>query len=119
MQPTAPAKDESENPVAAAGEALEVSEPSDQRDIGVTDAIWDQLQAEKAYQELAQGLIDNSVVAAEEETRLAAEEAVVLAKEVEFLAARKAGDVKLQEIKRRERGSKTQRTSWSTCKRRG
>jgi len=78
-----------------------MSEASDQRDIGVTDAIWDQLQADKASQELAQSSIDNAVAVAEEENRLAAAKAAALAKEVELLAARKARDEELQELKRR------------------
>lgn len=101
MQSTAPAKDESENPVAAVDEPTQMSEASDQRDIGVTDAIWDQLQADKASQELAQSSIDNAVAVAEEENRLAAAKAAALAKEVELLAARKARDEELQELKRR------------------
>ena len=100
MQATAPAKDESENPVAAVDEPVQVSEASDQRDIGVTDAIWDQLQADKASQELAQSSVDNAVAVAGEEN-LAAAKAVALAKEVVLLAARKARDEGLQEFKRR------------------
>ena len=39
MQSTAPIKDESENLVAAVDEPIQVSEASDQRDVGVTDAV--------------------------------------------------------------------------------
>lgn len=51
-----------------------------------------QLQADKASQELAQNSIDNAVTTAEEESRLAAWEAVALAKEVKLLAAQEARD---------------------------
>ncbi len=101
MQSTAPTQDVSKNSVAPVDEPIQVSEASDQRDIGVTDAIWDQLQADKASQELAQNSIDNAVATAKEENRLAAREAVALAKEVKLLAAQKARDEELQEFKRR------------------
>jgi len=101
MQSTAPTQDVSRNSSAPVDEPIQVSEASDERDIGVTDSIWDQLQADKASQELAQNSIDNAVATAEEESRLAAREAVALAKEVKLLAAQEARDEKLQEFKRR------------------
>ena len=106
MQTIAPAKEGSRKSVAAIDEPTRVSEVSDQRDIGVTDAIWDQLQADKALQELAQHSIDNALSTAEEENRLAAQEAVALATEVEFLAAQKARDEEVQEFKRRHEAAR-------------
>ena len=100
-QSTAPAKDTSRHSVAAIEKPMQVSKASDQRDTGVTDAIWDELQADKASQELAQNSIDSAVATAEEENRLAAREAVDLANEVKNLDARKARDEELQEFKRR------------------
>ena len=101
MQSTAPTQDVSRNSSVPVDEPIQVSEASDERDIGVTDSIWDQLQADKASQELAQNSIDNAVATAEEENRLAAREAVALAKEVKLLAAQEPRDQKLQEFKRR------------------
>lgn len=101
IESTAPTQDLSRNSSAAADEPIQVSETSDERDIGVTDSLWDQLQADKASQELAQNSIDNAVATAEEESRLAAREAVALAKEVKLLAAQEARDEQLQEFKRR------------------
>jgi len=72
-----------------------VSETLDERDIGVTDSIWDQLQADKVLQELAQNSIDNAVATAEEESRLVAPEAVALAKGVKLLAVQEARDKQL------------------------
>lgn len=106
MQSTAPTQDVSRNSSAPVDEPIQVSEASDERDIGVTDSIWDQLQADKASQELAQNSIDNAVATAEEESRLAAREAVALAKEVKLLAAQEARDEKLQEFKRRHEGAR-------------
>ena len=80
---------------------MQVSKASDQRDIGVTDVIWDQLQADKASQEIGQKFTDNAVATAEEENRLAAREAVVLANELIKLAAQRARDENLPEFKRR------------------
>ncbi|KAL2044224.1 hypothetical protein N7G274_002929 [Stereocaulon virgatum] len=101
MLSTAPTQDVSRNPSASVDEPIQVVEVSDERDTGVTDSIWDQLQADKASQELAQNSIDNAVTNAEEESRLAARESVAIAKEVKLLAAQKARDEKLQEFKRR------------------
>jgi len=101
MQSTAPTQDVSRNSSVPVDEPIQVSEASDERDIGVTDSIWDQLQADKASQELAQNSIDNAVATAEEDSRLAAREAVALAKEVKLLAAQEPRDQKLQEFKRR------------------
>lgn len=100
MQATPLAQDKSSDSVAAVDEPIQVAEMSDQRDIGVTDAIWDQLQADKAAYELAQNSIENAVATAEEENRLATREAVVSANELKDLAARKARDEELEEFKR-------------------
>lgn len=101
-QATASANEESQNPATAVDEPMKVSETSEQRDMDVIDAVWDQLQADKVLQELAQNSINNAVFAAEEESRLAAQDAVARANEVKLLAAQKTRDEELQEFKRRQ-----------------
>ncbi|KAL8855409.1 MAG: hypothetical protein Q9178_007947 [Gyalolechia marmorata] len=77
---TTPTQDVSRNSSASVDEPIQVFEVSDERDIEIND---------------------NTVATAGEESRLAAREAVALAKEVKLLATQEARDVKLQEFKRR------------------
>lgn len=102
-QTTTTARKESQPQAEAPSETPPVAQPSDQRDAGVTDAIWRQLQADKAAQEQAASDLRASVAASEEATRLATKEATALAKEVARLDKEKAKarDDALQELKRR------------------
>lgn len=101
-QPTMTVKDDQPmKPPTVHDQPIQVSPPSDLRDTGVTDAIWNQLQADKAAEELARTRTANAVAAAEEATRVAAAEAAALAQEVARLAAEKAQHDQLQELKRR------------------
>jgi len=86
IQSTVPTQDVSRNSSTPIDVPIQVSEALDERDIGITDSIWDRLQADKVLQELAQNSIDSTVATAEDESRLAAREAVALAKEVKLLA---------------------------------
>ena len=90
----------SRNSSAPVHEPIQVSEASDERDIGITDSIRGRLQADKALLKLAQDSIDNAVATVEKESRPAAREAVALATEIKVLPAQAARDDKLQEFQR-------------------
>lgn len=100
-QPTPTTKeDRPNNPLIVDTKPIQAPQPSDSRDAGVTDAIWSQLQADKAAEKVAQTQIVNAVAAAEEASRAAAAEAAALAEELARLAAKKVRDDHLQELKR-------------------
>lgn len=100
-QSTAPPQALSRNPIPPIDEPAKASEPSDHRDIGVTDAIWEQLQADKACHEQAQNSIENTIATAEAQNHLAAQETAALAQELKIPALQNARDDELQGFKRR------------------
>ena len=105
---TATAKKEPQPSVDAPNEPRQVPQPSDQRDVGVTDAIWRQLQADKAVQEQAERDTQNAITAADEATRHATLEATARAKEIADLDKQKAKarNDELQELKRRHEAAR-------------
>ena len=90
-----------DRPKKSTNEAIREPQSSNSRDAGVTDALWNQLQADKAAEELTRRLIADAVTAAEAASRAAAAEAAALAQEVARLAVEKERNDQLQELKRR------------------
>jgi len=108
-QVTTTAKQKSQSPTTAPPrEHSPVPQPPVQRDAGVPDAIWRQLQADKAAQEEAERGLDASIAAVEDARKVATLEATALAKELALLDERKAKakDEEYQELKRRHEAAR-------------
>ena len=92
--------------IVSLSEKLQASQLSDsaqdQRDPGVSDAIWTQLHTDKAAQEQAQQRANTVIAVADEAIKSAATQEATLAKEMEFLTtAQNAADEEAKELKRR------------------
>lgn len=107
-QPVTQASEEPTIPTATLLEHTQASQEMDDRDLGVTNAVWSQLQADKAAEELAQRRAEDAMNAEEETARLLAKEVAALAEDVEILAVRKAKDEHSQELKRRHEEARLQ-----------
>lgn len=97
-----------DRPKKPTSKAMRKSQSSNPRDAGVTDALWNQLQADKAGEELTKRRIADAVAAAEAASRAAAAEAAALAQEVARLAVEKVRNDQLQELKRRHEAARLQ-----------
>ena len=94
------AKDEPEIPEVTIEESVTVSSTLGLRDVGVTDATWAQLQADRAAEELAYRQLEDALADAEEATRLAAAEEAARVIEAERLATQKVRDEEMENQKR-------------------
>lgn len=107
-QVTTTARQKSQPPTAPPREHSPVPQPPAQRDAGVSDAIWRQLQADKAAQEEAERGLHASMAAVEEARSRATVEATALAEELALLEKQKAKakDEEYQEFKRRHEAAR-------------
>ena len=81
--------------------ATETTPATEERDSGVSDAIWNQLQGDKVAQEYARIEMEKAKVSAEAASNQAAAEAARSLAEVEKLALEREKNDQLEELKRR------------------